>query len=86
MNICMLAYSFYESDNRVRRYAESLVRRGDTVDVIALAAPAASREQVIQGVRVFNIQRRLINEKNRFDYLFRVLWFLIRHKHSSSRV
>jgi len=28
--ICMVAYSFFESDNRVRRYAESLARRGDS--------------------------------------------------------
>src|SRR3984893_10803709 len=34
--ICMLAYTLYESDNRVRRYAEALARRGDQVDVIAL--------------------------------------------------
>ena len=29
MNACMLAYTFYESDNRVMRYAETLARRGD---------------------------------------------------------
>lgn len=33
---CMLAYSFYESDNRVRRYAETLVKQGYQVDVITL--------------------------------------------------
>src|SRR5208283_5771817 len=35
-HICMLAYSFYESDNRIMRYADALAQRGDTVDVIAL--------------------------------------------------
>ena len=36
--VCMLAYSFYESDNRIMRYARALVERGDEVDVIALAS------------------------------------------------
>ena len=34
--ICMVAYTAYESDNRVRRYAETLAKRGDHVDVIAI--------------------------------------------------
>lgn len=32
----MVAYTFYEYDGRVRRYAESPAKRGDAVDVIAL--------------------------------------------------
>ena len=39
MNVCMVAYTFYEADNRVRRYGESLARRGDKVDAIALRRP-----------------------------------------------
>jgi len=34
--ICMIAYTFYASDPRVRREAEALVARGDTVDFICL--------------------------------------------------
>ena len=34
--ICMLAYSHYETDARVKRYAEALAERGDHVDVVAL--------------------------------------------------
>ena len=34
-NICMLAYSAYESDARIVRYAQTLVQRNDHVDVIA---------------------------------------------------
>ena len=33
----MLVYNNYETDNRVRRYAETLVKRGDQVDVIAVS-------------------------------------------------
>ena len=33
--ICMIAYTDYGSDGRVRRYAETLAQRGDEVDVIS---------------------------------------------------
>jgi len=64
MRACMLAYTFYETDNRVRRYAEALAKRGDQVDAIAWRARAASFE-LIQGVRVYRIQKRVIDEKAR---------------------
>ena len=47
----MLAYTFYETDNRVRRYAEALVKRGDQVEAIALAREGQPSFEVIQGVR-----------------------------------
>src|SRR5438270_2455690 len=34
--VCMVTHSFYASDNRVTRYAQALVARGDHVDVLAL--------------------------------------------------
>ena len=34
MKICMISYSQYEFDNRVHRYGESLIKRGDDVDVM----------------------------------------------------
>jgi glycosyltransferase involved in cell wall biosynthesis len=74
--ICMLVYAFYEHDNRVMRYARTLVARGDEVDVVALAAdekqPAFEK---IEGVNVHRIQRRQRNEKNKFSYLFRLIRF-----------
>ena len=36
MKVCMVAYAFYETDNRVRRYAEALAKRGDSVEAVAL--------------------------------------------------
>lgn len=73
----MLSYSYYESDNRVRRYAESLVQRGDQVDVIAIRQNTKPRYEKIRGVNVYRIQRREKNEKTKLDYLFRVVLFLI---------
>lgn len=78
MHICMLAYSFYEGDNRVRRYAEALARRGDKVDVIALQGHSGPKVEIINNVCLFKIQTRARNETGRFSYLFRLLRFFWR--------
>jgi glycosyltransferase involved in cell wall biosynthesis len=74
----MLAYTFYDADNRVRRYAEALVRRGDQVDAIALAREGQPAFEVIRGVRVYRIQKRVINETGPFSYLIKLLLFFVR--------
>jgi glycosyltransferase involved in cell wall biosynthesis len=81
--ICMLAYTAYEYDNRVRRYAETLAKRGDQVDVIALST-TSFREPVetISGVTVYRVQFRDCNERQKWDYAWRLGRFLL----CSSRV
>ena len=74
----MVAYSFYEADNRVRRYAETLARRGDRVDVVSLRQNGQPPRGIINGVHVFRIQRRVVNERSKFSYLGRLLLFFIR--------
>ena len=77
--ICMLSYSFYESDNRVMRYAEALADRGDSVDVIALAKDGRiKKRESVQGVNVLRVQQRQRNEKGMFAYLGRILRFLVK--------
>ncbi len=78
MRACMLAYTFYDADNRVRRYAEALAKRGDEVEAIALARPGQPAFEVIQGVRVFRIQTRVIDETGPFSYLIKLLTFFFR--------
>jgi glycosyltransferase involved in cell wall biosynthesis len=78
MKACMVAYTFYEADNRVRRYAETLAKRGDRVDVVALRQEGQAASEVINGVRVFRIQRRIVSEKNKFTYLAKLSLFFIR--------
>lgn len=78
MKACMLAYTFYDADNRVRRYAEALVRRGDQVDAIALAREGQPAFEVIRGVRVYRIQKRTIDETGPFSYLIKLLVFFVR--------
>src|SRR6185312_16798416 len=76
MRICMVAYTFYEADNRVRRYAEALAERGDEVDVIALRRSNQPRLEFLKGVRVYRIQNRSIDEKGPLTYLPKLLLFL----------
>ena len=75
MNVCMIAYSVYEFDNRVLRYAETLQKEGHTVDVIALAMTNSLATETINGVNVFRIQRRTWREKAPISYLLLILLF-----------
>jgi glycosyltransferase involved in cell wall biosynthesis len=75
LRICMLSYSFYDGDARVSRYAETLARRGDHVDVVSLGKDGQDEFTTINGVNVFRIQKRERNEKGRFQYLFRLSKF-----------
>lgn len=76
-HVCMVAYSFYESDNRVLRYAETLARGGDKVEVIALRRKGAARFGELNDVRVSRIQNRSITEKGKFTYLLKLMLFFI---------
>ena len=77
--VCMITHSFYESDNRVARYAEALAARGDRVDVLALRrSPELPREENIGGVRVFRIQNRFRKTERSFlAYLWPLFRFLV---------
>jgi glycosyltransferase involved in cell wall biosynthesis len=77
--ICMVAYSGYETDGRIRRYAEALAKRGDMVDVIALEGLNGDRKvSTLNGVTIYHIQRRDHNETGHWSYASRLLRFLIR--------
>jgi glycosyltransferase involved in cell wall biosynthesis len=88
--IGMITYSFYDGDSRVRRYAQTLAERGDSVEVICLRArPDLPREGVINGVKVYRIQDRFVkNETRAFSFLWRLMRFLLascRHLNSLHR-
>ncbi|MCK4794006.1 MAG: glycosyltransferase [Desulfobacteraceae bacterium] len=74
MKICMIKYSFYEMDPRVRREAESLANRGDNVDVICLRGEGTEKHDCVSGVDVYRIQRRF-SEKRPIDYIQNILCF-----------
>jgi len=69
----------YDSDSRVRRYAETLVKRGYRVDAVALRREKHGvSNSVLNGVRVFRVQNRIKNEKSKFDYLAKLVLFFLR--------
>ena len=85
--ICMVAYTYYESDNRLRRYAETLARRGDEVDIIALDGTySQQREKQVEGVTVHRIQKRDFKERNKWSYAFRLLRFLVKSSFSLAKL
>ncbi|MDG5816871.1 glycosyltransferase family 4 protein [Chitinispirillales bacterium ANBcel5] len=86
MRVCMVAYTFYEGDNRVRRYAETLVRRGYTVDAIVLRQNGSKPLLNVSGVNVYKIQKRSIDEKRKVDYLLKLLLFLFKSAFTLSRL
>ena len=51
----MVAYTHYPTDSRVRREAEALVDRGDTVDVIGLRKRGEERVHILNGVRQISL-------------------------------
>lgn len=76
--VCMITHSFYETDNRVTRYAEALAQRGDEVDVVALKRGSeVADHEVMAGVRVHRPQTRAgKTERRSLDYLWPLLRFL----------
>src|SRR5437660_11286242 len=70
--ICMVTHSFYESDNRIIRYAEALTERGDQVEVVALRRSAQMlRRELVNGVLVHRIQDRFgKDEASPWSYLW----------------
>jgi len=78
LRACMLAYTFYETDGRVMRYAETLTKEGVIVEAIVLRRDGQPVEEIINGVKVLRIQRRLKNETGKYSYLARILKFFFR--------
>jgi glycosyltransferase involved in cell wall biosynthesis len=77
--IGMITHSFYETDNRVTRYAEALSERGDVVEVLALRrGPESPKEENLGGVRVSRIQYRIRkSEQTKFAYAWPMIRFLV---------
>ena len=78
LRVCHVVYSFYENDNRVMRYAETLTARGDTVDVIALRRVGQAARASLNGVNISRVQRRVVSERAQWTYLSKTLFFFVR--------
>jgi glycosyltransferase involved in cell wall biosynthesis len=76
MNICLISYSVYEYDNRVHRYGETLLDRGDDVDVICLGMHGDTEKLVdFNGATLYKIQKREIDERGPVSYLLKIMRF-----------
>jgi glycosyltransferase involved in cell wall biosynthesis len=75
--VSMVAYSHYETDNRVLRYAEELARRGDAVEVFALKSDRNQADaEMLNGVKVHRVQSRLgKNQESKVSFLLPILRF-----------
>ena len=73
----MIAYTFYHSDPRVRREAEALVSRGDSVDFICARDPK-NTDLGPMGVNLLPLSVGRYQGTNTFRYLLIYISFLIR--------
>lgn len=78
MRICHLAYTFYETDSRVLRYAELMAKRGHEVEVLALRGLGQPHYDSSNGVQILRIQRRKVNEKAPIIYLGKIILFWLK--------
>ena len=74
--ICMIAYTNYLSDARPRREAETLARRGDRVDFLALGEENRPSMEMVKGVRLLRVKQRKYRGSSGARYLFSYLRFL----------
>lgn len=76
--ICMVVYTDYAGDTRVRREAEALVQRGDVVHVVCPKSPRLGTQSEVQGVQLrYTTKLRLAGEVGPLQYLRRYVSFLI---------
>jgi len=79
MNVCMVVYSGYEIDHRVRHYAEALAEKNEHVDVISLSWKHGRGEKgVLEGVHIYRVQKKMPAQKKPLAYLFNVLLFFVK--------
>lgn len=78
LRVCHVAYTFYDVDNRVKRYARALADCGAEVDVIALRRPGQPRVSEADGVRISHVQYRSPTEGSPWTYLAKILSFMLR--------
>ncbi|MFO7596306.1 MAG: glycosyltransferase family 4 protein [Desulfocurvibacter africanus] len=69
--VCMVVFSNYPDDPRVRRDAEALERRGMEVDIVCLREPGEPAREVVKGVNVHRLPvRRKRTGKLRYIYQY----------------
>lgn len=75
--ICMVTFSYYPEDTRIRREAESLAERGDLVDVICLRKEEEGPTEIKNSVRVYRLSTGKYRGSSSVMYLLRYLLFFV---------
>jgi glycosyltransferase involved in cell wall biosynthesis len=75
LRVCMVAYTHYPTDARVRREAEALIERGDTVDVICLGEKGELNPEYKNSVRMIKIFLPRYRGSNSGMYIASYLYF-----------
>lgn len=73
--VCMVVYSYYPRDPRVRKEATALARNGYEVTVICLRNAGEAREEVVDGVRVRRLPFRTERSGGKLRYVYQYLMF-----------
>jgi len=76
IKICMLAFSYYPADPRVRREAEALVEAGMSIDVICLKSNTETRKEFFGSICVYRLplQRK---RGGKLRYLWEYAFFIL---------
>ncbi len=75
--VCMVAFTSYPADVRVRRQAEALVEAGISVDVICLRNQNQPYRDVVEGVYVFRLPLRRQQWLEKYHYLAHYPLFMV---------
>jgi glycosyltransferase involved in cell wall biosynthesis len=75
--VCMIGFTQYRTDPRVRREAEALVQRGDSVDVICIRADERDGRRSVEGVRLYEVWTPRYRGSNLLMYLAQYLVFFV---------
>ncbi len=78
MKVGMVAYAYYEGNRRIQQYADALVQRGDSVEIICLNRGGSPAFETLNGVKVCRIQNRTVLRESFSNYVFQVLTFMLR--------
>ena len=75
VNVCMVAYTHYPTDSRVRREVEALLARGDIVDVICLGEKNEENPEYFNGARLLKTKNPRYRGSNIRMYMTSYLYF-----------
>ena len=75
--ICMVAYTDYAGDTRIRREAETLVERGDQVDLICPRTPFLEGKTSLNGVNLHYARKFPYGKSGPIGYLVRYATFVV---------